>query len=60
MLSFYQLLGLREGLFPLGLPIKILKSLLPSSILAKCSAQFNRLDYIGERYILRLGVGSLH
>ena len=48
-------LGLPKGLFPAGVPVKILKELLPSSILAKCPAHLNLLDLItlsilGERY----------
>ena len=43
--------------FPVGLPVKILKAFLPSSILATCSAHLNLLDLItltilGERYKL--------
>ena len=34
MLSFNQHLGLPKGLFPVDLPVKILKELLPSSLLA--------------------------
>ena len=46
-----------KGLFPVGLPVKILKALLPSSILATCPAYLNVLDVItltilGERYKL--------
>ena len=48
---------LPKGLFPVGLPIKILKALLPSSILATCPAHLNLLDLItlstlGEWYRL--------
>ena len=44
-------------LFPVGLPVKMLKALLPSSILAICPAHLNLLDLItltilGERYKL--------
>ena len=43
--------------FPVGLPVKILKALLPSSILATCPVHFNLLDLIiltvlGERIII--------
>ena len=38
--------GLPKGLFPVGLPVKILKALLPSSILATCPAHPNLLDLI--------------
>ena len=46
--------GLPKRHFPAGLPVKILKALLPSSILATWPAQFNILDFIiltilGER-----------
>ena len=46
-----------KGIFPQGLPVKILKSLLSSSILATCPAHLNFLDLItltilGERYTL--------
>ena len=34
------------GLFPVGLPVKILKVFLPSSIMAKCPAYLNLLDLI--------------
>ena len=39
-------LGFYKGLFPVGLPVKILKALLPSSILATRSAHLNILDLI--------------
>ena len=46
-----------KGPFPVGLPVTILKPLLPSSILATCPAHLNLLDLItltilGERYKL--------
>ena len=37
-------LGLPKGLFPVGLPVKILKALLPSSILTTCAVYLNLLD----------------
>ena len=55
ILSFHLHLGLPEGLFPVGLPAKILKGLLHTSILATCPAHLNVLDLItltilGGRY----------
>ena len=47
----FPCLGLPKGLFPVGLPDKILKTLLPSSILATCPAHLNLLDLI-ETYKL--------
>jgi hypothetical protein len=58
-LSSHLGLGLSKGPFPVGLPVKILKELLPSSILATCPAHLNHLDLIiltilGERYKLEV------
>jgi hypothetical protein len=39
-------LGLPKGLFPVSVPAKILKALLPSSILTKWPAHLNLLDLI--------------
>ena len=55
ILSFHQRLGLPKGLFPTGVPAKMLKALLPSSILATWPAHLSLLDLItptilGERY----------
>ena len=55
ILSSQLRLGLPKGLFPVGLPVKVLKALLSSSILATCPAHLNLLDLItlailGERY----------
>ena len=36
---------LTKGLFSVGLPVKILKALLPSSILARCPVHLNLLDF---------------
>ena len=57
ILSSHLRLGLPKGLFPVGLPVKIFKALLPSSILVTCPAHLNLLDLItltilGERYKL--------
>ena len=54
-LSSHLWLGLPKGLFPVGLPVKILKALLPSSILVACPAHLKLLDIItltilAERY----------
>ena len=57
ILSSQLRLGLPKGLFPIGLPVKILQALLPSSIMATCRAHLNLLDLItltilGEWYKL--------
>jgi hypothetical protein len=57
ILSSHLLLSLYKGLFPVGLPVKIFKALLPSSILGTCPTYLNLLDLItltklGERYKL--------
>ena len=57
ILSSHLRLGLPNGLFPVDVPVKILKTLLPSSLLATCPAHLNLLDLItltilGERYKL--------
>ena len=55
ILSSHLRLGLHNDPFPVGLPVKILKALLPFSILATCPAHLNLLDLftltiLGERY----------
>jgi hypothetical protein len=57
MLSSHLLLGLPKGLFPVSLPVRILKELLSSSILATCPVHLSHLDLItltilGGRYKL--------
>ena len=42
--SPYLRLGLPKGLFPVGLPVKILKALLPSSFPATCPATIGQLE----------------
>ena len=47
-------IAFRKRLFPVGLPVNILKALLPCSILAICPAHFNviqlmTLNILGER-----------
>ena len=54
ILSTHLQLGLLKYLFPVGISTKILKALLPSSILATCPAHPNLLDLViltisGER-----------
>ena len=46
ILPSYLRLVLPKGLFPVGIPVKILKTLLPDSILAKLPAHLNQLDLI--------------
>ena len=46
ILSSHLRLGFPKGLFPVGLPVKIMKAILPSSILATCPAHLNLLDLI--------------
>ena len=58
ILASHLRLGLPKDLFPVGLALKILKALLPSSILATYPAHLNLLDLItltnilGDRYKL--------
>ena len=57
ILSSHLRLGLPNGLFPVGLPVQILKALLHSSILATYRVHLNLLDLftltiLGERYKL--------
>ena len=49
---------LPKGLFPVGLPVKILKALLSSSILATCPAHLNLLDLITKYEVLHCGAFS--
>ena len=44
--SSHLCLGVPECPLPIGLPAKILKALLPSSILATCPAHFNFVDFV--------------
>jgi hypothetical protein len=55
ILSFHLRLGFLKGLFPVGLPVNILKAVLPTFILATWPAHLTLLDLItlnvlGERY----------
>ena len=56
ILSSHLRLGLPKGIFPAGVPVKVLKALIPSSILAIRPAHLSLLDLIthycilGERY----------
>ena len=57
ILSSHLRLGLPKGLFLVDLPDKILKALLPFSILVTCPAHLNLIDLItltilGEQYKL--------
>ena len=46
ILSTHLRLGLHKDLIPVKIPaVKILKALLPSSILAKCTAHLNLLNH---------------
>ena len=45
-MSSHLRLDLPKGIFPVGLPVKMLKAHLPSSILATCPAHMNLLDLI--------------
>ena len=57
ILSSHLRLGLPKDLLPIGIPVQILKAILPSSILAAWTAHLNFLDLItltilGKRYKL--------
>ena len=57
ILSSRLCLGRPKCLFPAGVPVKILKALLPSSILAKCHVHLSLLDLttltiLGKQYEL--------
>ena len=56
-MSSHLCLGLPKGLFPAGIPVKILKELLHSSILATWLAHLNLLDLIT---LTILGDGKLN
>ena len=51
ILSSHLCLGLPKSLFPVGVPVKILKALLPSSILAIWPAHLNLPDLITQRML---------
>ena len=49
ILSSHLRQGLPKGLFPVGLPVKILKAPLPFSILATCPANLNFLRLVNDK-----------
>ena len=60
ILSSHLHLGLHKGLFPVDVPFKILKAVLPSSILATRPAYLNHPDYTGWRvHLWRSSLWSL-